>query len=246
MSRSPTMLDPELQQFVFDESDELTPELREALQAWLAARVISYAQFAGQPATNQRSEWVAGSVVALADASPAHVRTSAFMQTLLHTFVDVRGLGVVRAAPLRVHLPETVRSPDLAFLANQHLDQLKSTHVAGAPDLIVEVVDPATAASDRGAKFYEYEQAGVREYWLIDPRRQWAEFYVMDRLGRYQPGVAGDAGIFRSRVVAGFWLRLEWLWEPPQPITALRELNALVERDTTTLEPGRARSVGKL
>lgn len=42
----------------------------------------------------------------------------------------------------------------------------------GTPDLIVEVTSPESLARDRGEKYVEYEAAGVREYWLIDPDRQ--------------------------------------------------------------------------
>ncbi len=79
-------------------------------------------------------------------------------------------------------------------------------------------------ASDRGDKFYEYEQRGVSEYWLLDPARQ-AEFYLRgaDRIYRLAP-LGGD-GIYRSKALAGLWLKVEWLWQPPPPpiMDVLRE-----------------------
>jgi Uma2 family endonuclease len=64
----------------------------------------------------------------------------------------------------------------------------------GAPDLIVEVLSPSTARTDRLVKFGAYERAGVREYWLVDPRTRSVEVYALsedgtyDMAGQYTPG----------------------------------------------------------
>ena len=48
----------------------------------------------------------------------------------------------------------------------------------GAPDFIMEIVSPGNASDDYIRKLYYYRNAGVREYWIVDPRRniQDAEF----------------------------------------------------------------------
>ncbi len=50
--------------------------------------------------------------------------------------------------------------------------QLRPTHIEGAPDLIIEVLSPATAHLDLWEKRYDYAQAGVQEYWIVDPESQ--------------------------------------------------------------------------
>jgi Uma2 family endonuclease len=68
----------------------------------------------------------------------------------------------------------------------------------------------------RGEKFSDYEAAGIREYWLIDPRRKDAAFYQCDD-GLYSRGSIDADGIYRSKVLPGFWLRVDWLWQQPLP-----------------------------
>jgi Uma2 family endonuclease len=105
---------------------------------------------------------------------------------------------------------------------------LLPTHLKGPADLAVEIVSPDSRGRDRGDKYYEYEQGGVREYWLIDPIRRHAEFYRLGDDGLFQP-MAVTGGVFHSSVLDGLWLRLEWLWEEPPPslMTVLREWKLL-------------------
>jgi Uma2 family endonuclease len=56
----------------------------------------------------------------------------------------------------------------------------------GAPDLVVEVLSPSTARADRLVKFGAYERAGVREYWLADPRTRSVEVYSLSQDGTYE------------------------------------------------------------
>ncbi|MGH9801602.1 MAG: Uma2 family endonuclease, partial [Blastocatellia bacterium] len=96
----------------------------------------------------------------------------------------------------------------------------------GPADLSVEIISPESVRRDRKVKFKEYESAGVGEYWLIDPDHKKAEFYQLDASGRYQLAKL-KAGVYHSKAVAGFWLRVDWLWQPPTVLDALRELKVM-------------------
>ncbi len=116
-------------------------------------------------------------------------------------------------APFQVKLAGSGRGPDLMFVATAHLDRLRETYLDGPADLVVGVVSPESIGRDRGEKFYKYAQAGISEYWLIDPDAEQAEFYVLDERGRYRTIFPDAEGIYRSRTVEGFWLRERWLME---------------------------------
>ncbi len=103
-------------------------------------------------------------------------------------------------------------------------------------DKRVEVTSPDTLARDRGKKFCEYEEAGVPEYWLIDPDRERAEFYVLGPRKRYRLAMEGAEGKYQSQVIGGFWLKIEWLWKDPMP----SPLRALTEIAGLSPEPAEA------
>lgn len=56
-------------------------------------------------------------------------------------------------------------------------DKIKSDGVHGAPDLVVEVLSPSTAKTDKTRKKEAYARAGVREYWLVSPTEKFIEIY---------------------------------------------------------------------
>ena len=120
------------------------------------------------------------------------------------------------------------RAPDIQFVATQNAHGLRKTHVEGPADLVVEIISPGSRGVDRGDKLYEYEKGGVRKYWLIDPERRKAEFYIRSRDGSFELAPVKD-GVFRSTALKGLWLRVEWLWQRPEPpvFVALKELGLI-------------------
>jgi Uma2 family endonuclease len=73
--------------------------------------------------------------------------------------------------------------PDIAIVCNQEI--IKELAICGPPDLIVEVLSRSTAKKDKGRKKDLCEFHGVKEYWLVDPRSDSIETYIL-RDGKYQ------------------------------------------------------------
>ena len=67
-------------------------------------------------------------------------------------------------------LPLTIVQPDLMVICNP--DKLDGKRCNGAPDFIIEIVSLGNPADDYIRKLYYYKNAGVREYWIVDPRRR--------------------------------------------------------------------------
>ncbi|MGH9943166.1 MAG: Uma2 family endonuclease [Pyrinomonadaceae bacterium] len=187
---------------------------------------ITYEEFLRQADEDVSAEWVDGEVHYISPASTKHQDLSDFLVAILRFFVEARDAGVVLSAPFQMKTgPELPgREPDLLFVAREHLNRLKQTRLEGPADLAVEIISPESRARDRGAKFYEYEQGGVREYWMLDHLRKQAEFYQLNAEGIYQV-VAPVDGVYHSCVLEGLALRVEWLWQEPLPtlLSVLKE-----------------------
>ena len=101
-----------------------------------------------------------------------------------------------------------------------NLDRATPTYVDGPADLVVEIVSPDSVTRDQRDKLAEYQSAGVPEYWVINPLRKDARFYLLGEDGTYQPGAIDANGIYASQALPGFRLRVSWLWQTPLPTLA--------------------------
>lgn len=200
-------------------AQEIKIESPEASPASSPPTKMTYEEFLAWADEDMWAEWVDGEVIKLSPASKRHQLITQFLATLLQFFVETHQLGIVITAPfqMKTGLDLPGREPDILFISGEHLDRLKNTYLDGPADLVVEIISPESRARDRGDKFYEYEQGGVREYWLIDPIRKQAEFYLLDEKGIYHLVSADENGIFRSAVLTGLWLKVDWLWQEPLP-----------------------------
>lgn len=118
--------------------------------------------------------------------------------------------GLVLCAPIDVRLAEhSTVQPDILYLTAQHRSRARQI-VEGAPDLIVEMVSPSTARLDRGEKLRLYADAGVREYWIVDPAACQISFLV-NLAGRFRVALDLD-GIYRSEILPELTLDLIGLW----------------------------------
>ena len=126
--------------------------------------------------------------------------------------------------------PRCRRVPDVAFIAKEHLPNILPTHLESPPDLAIEVVSSESVERDWREKYYDYQAAGAREYWIIDPAHERVAAYKLVE-GKFEP-IARDQGCIRSSVVPGFFLREEWLWgaKLPKIDDALKEIEAASER----------------
>src|SRR6266446_2870835 len=119
-------------------------------------------------------------------------------------------LGRVFAGPVDVELgSKNVFQPDVVVILNAHLDRMTQKKIIGAPDLVVEMASPSTAAYDRLTKYDVYARAGVTEYWIVKPTTRTVEVLVLED-GEYRSlGIFHGQQTLPSRVVAGLTVRVE-------------------------------------
>ncbi len=82
----------------------------------------------------------------------------------------------------------TVVQPDLCVICNA--DLIEERGCFGVPDWIIEILSPSTSKKDLQDKFNVYEEAGVREYWIVMPKEKLVEIFILkqatfDRVGTF-------------------------------------------------------------
>ena len=109
-------------------------------------------------------------------ASPSQVHQSILLElsTLLNSYVKShKGDCKIFPAPFDVKLsdhPLTIVQPDIMIVCDKN--KLDGKRCNGAPDFVIEIISPGNLADDYVRKLYYYKNYGVREYWIVDPRRK--------------------------------------------------------------------------
>jgi len=187
--------------------------IREAEPAWDIARLFpaqgtwseeDYLELTRD--TNWLVEFSDGQIEVLPMPKMSHQLIVQFLNNLLFAFVTSRKLGRMLFAPLRVRLRKgKFREPDIVFMLAEHSERMGQDFWEGA-DLVMEVVseDAEDRHRDLVTKKIEYAQAGIPEYWIIDPQEQ--EISVLKLKGTRYAGaiVHSGAQVAKSVVLPGF------------------------------------------
>ena len=131
-------------------------------------------------------------------ASTRHAIVSSKLVYKLTAFIKKRkGQCLVFNAPFDVRLPNnkseitddkiyTVVQPDICLICD--LSKLDKKGCIGAPDLVIEIQSPSTSKYDLTEKFDAYEAAGVPEYWIVYPKDEAINVFLLQSDGRYDRG----------------------------------------------------------
>jgi Uma2 family endonuclease len=123
------------------------------------------------------------------------------LMVLFNIYFDHRPIGVMRHEPflLRVDATGLKREPDLQIILNDNPGELTRTAMLGPADICIEIVSPESVERDFVTKMKLYEEAGVREYWILDYEHEGSHFYRLNDLWRRPyPKVAAIVDAVRS------------------------------------------------
>ena len=196
---------------------------------------MTYEEYLNWAADKTHTEWASGRAIDILPAGTRHQEMVALLLTILRIVVRRRRLGQVLTSPYEMLIPgkDVARAPDLLFVAAEHSDRLTPKRLVGAADLAIELISDDSVGRDRAEKFYEYAEAGVREYVIIDPRegKERIDHYLLDEEGQYQPLLPDEAGRHLLRTVPGCWIERAWLLqeELPDELTLAQAMLAAVE-----------------
>jgi len=142
-------------------------------------------------------ELINGFIKMMSAPKTAHARVCTNISWYLGAILRKhRGKCEVFTAPFDVRLPrngekennkiDTVVQPDICVVCD--LSKLDERGCCGAPDMIVEILSPSTYKRDAFDKFVVYEEAGVREYWVVHPKDKAITVYLLQENGKYDNG----------------------------------------------------------
>jgi Uma2 family endonuclease len=164
----------------------------------------------------ERYELINGKAFLMASPSVEHQAILRKILVKLAVFLEDKPCEVF-AAPLDVRLfpkedksDNTVVQPDILVVCDK--SKLSKGSVDGPPDLVMEIVSPSNTQKLMFLKFQAYLQAGVREYWVLEPEGKRIQVYVLDR-DHYIASAYSDNDVVPVSVLEPFTLDLKTLWE---------------------------------
>ncbi|MBI1899872.1 MAG: Uma2 family endonuclease [Planctomycetia bacterium] len=193
-------------------------EARTTMSTGIARRWggLTFDDFMSQVGEDQKAELLDGVIHVASPENFDHNDLESWLGCLLKLFAAKRKLGKVNMGKVAFRLKEGRGvEPDVSFISKRRLSIIRGGYADGPPDLAVEIVSPESVRRDYVLKRRYYEEAGVREYWIIDPLEKSATFLGLVRGVFRELPVTNN--VFCSRVVPGFSLDVRWLWRPEPP-----------------------------
>lgn len=136
-------------------------------------QLITLEQYEALP-EDKRVEVFDGVIYDMASPSQIHQAISMQLSTVINNYIlSKKGPCSIFNVPFDVKLsdiPLIIVQPDIMVVCNK--DKLDDKRCNGAPDFIIEIVSPSNPSDDYIRKLYYYKNHGVREYWIVDPRRK--------------------------------------------------------------------------
>lgn len=147
---------------------------------------------------DRRVELIDGVFYDMAAPAPLHQLIAGMVYARILAFIEKNeGDCIPFIAPADVQLDcddRTMVQPDVFILCKR--DKLKRSGIYGAPDFVLEILSGSTRKKDMTVKLMKYMEAGVREYWVIDPEKKLLIVYIGEEEGipRIYP-LQGDVGM---------------------------------------------------
>ncbi|MDO4326280.1 MAG: Uma2 family endonuclease [bacterium] len=130
----------------------------------------------------ERAELIDGKLYAMAPPMRIHQKISGKLYNTISNYIDSKkGSCEVYTAPFAVNLhadDTTYVEPDIAVICDKN--KLTERGCTGAPDMVFEIVSPSSRRMDYNIKQGLYAEAGVREYWIVDPAKKRTTVYYYD------------------------------------------------------------------
>lgn len=195
-----TQYDPEKNEFMMVEEPD-------------SSASYSYADYL-QWKFEERVELIKGKLLKMTAPNRMHQTVSGNLFFRIRSFLENQQCKVYHA-PFDVRLPKkgetddkkifTVVQPDICVICDEQ--KLDDKGCIGAPDLIVEILSPGNSRKEVRIKYELYEEAGVKEYWIVNPAEENIAVLLLNNEGKFEGAkLFADHEIITSVAIPGFSL----------------------------------------
>ena len=127
---------------------------------------------------DKRYEIIDGDLFMVPSPNESHQHILTNILYILINYVRRNKLGAIYCAPFDILFSdEDIVQPDVIFVSNENKKVITKDNIKGSPDLLVEILSPSTSKRDMGIKKKLYARHGVREYWIVDPKRETVDVF---------------------------------------------------------------------
>jgi len=173
---------------------------------------------------DQKAEFINGEVVLHSPVKVRHNDISFNLAYLIRTKLLKSNMGKMFHEKIMIQLTRNDYEPDICFFLKEKSDALEHDQMLlPSPDFVVEVLSPSTEKTDRTIKFEDYEAHGVKEYWIIDPEKEFVEQYLLNE-GKYFLQLKSGSGIISSPVIEGFEIPIRAIFDEEMLNEAITKL----------------------
>ena len=147
-------------------------------------------------------------------ASSRHEDLFGFLYSMMHGYVQERGLGKILGSRTLIHFASERRcEPDILYLPTRLAAKYAGVELFEVPPFIIEITSPSSRSRDIGEKRSVYAEAGVGEYWIVDEENR--TLHIDAPAGKEIERLT--TGVAKSAQLSDFWLDVDWLWQDPLP-----------------------------
>ncbi len=165
-----------------------------------------------------RRELYDGELWEMPSPSNQHQKIYRRLLKLIEAWIDEKGQGIVYLPPIDLRIDQNLTFiPDLTFYLQA--DEAAIEHPSGRglsapPDLLVEILSPATARQDRGRKYRAYAKFGVRFYWILDPEACTLNAFRLENGAYRDEAVSAENDSLTPALFPGLTINLNEIFGP--------------------------------
>jgi len=182
----------------------------QAARYLVKSKKYTYQDYLNLPDDGKSYEVINGELIMVAAPYTIHQIISGNIEDEMRAFLKKTPMGIMIHSPIDVVLSNTnIVQPDIIFISRDNSSIMEEKNINGIPDVIIEILSPSTAYYDMIEKKEIYEKLGVKEYWIVDTKKESVEIFLNVNYSFELKQKIVTKGFAKSYIMKGFEVSLE-------------------------------------